>query len=122
MKESADKHHRDFQFVVGDLVYLKLRPYRQKSIAKRSFEKLSRRYYGLFQVESKTGQVAYKLKLPSTAAIHPIFHILLLRKAVGNMQLISSLPPQLTGEGEFILEPEVVLGVNPFFFFSLCSS
>lgn len=113
MKESTDEHRRDIQFVVGDLVYLKLRPYRLKSMAKHPFEKLSPRYYGQFEVESKVGQVAYKLKLPPTAAIHPVFHVSQLCKAKGNLQLVSSLPPQPLADGEFILEPESDLGVHP---------
>ncbi|XP_022858060.1 uncharacterized protein LOC111378985 [Olea europaea var. sylvestris] len=106
-------HRRDIPFAVGDLVYLKLRHYCQKSMAKRHSEKLSLWYYGPFEVESRVGQVAYKLKLPVTAAIHPVFHIFQLRKAIGDLQPVSALPSQLAATGEFITEPETVLGVRP---------
>lgn len=110
MKEIADGHRRDIQFEVGDLVYLKLRPFRQKSVAKRPSQKLSPRYFGPFEVESKVGQVAYKLKLPPTAAIHPVFHVSQLRKAVGELQPVSSFPPQLSATGEFIFGTRVCPG------------
>lgn len=70
MKQEADGQCRDIQFEVGERVYLKLRPYRQRFVSSRPSAKLSPRYYGPFEVEAKVGQVAYKLKLPKEAAIH----------------------------------------------------
>lgn len=64
-------------------------------------------------MELKVGQVAYKLKLPSTTTIHPVFHVSQLRKAIGDLQPVSALLPQLSTEGEFIMESEAVLGVRP---------
>jgi hypothetical protein len=50
-------------FVVDDLVYLKLQPYIQSSVAPRSNQKLSFRYYGPFKVLARVGAVAYDLHL-----------------------------------------------------------
>ena len=75
MKKQADIHQHHEEFKVGDLVFIKLRPYRQSSLARRRFEKLSPRFYGPFQVLKTIGKVAYKLDLPQDARIHSTFYI-----------------------------------------------
>ena len=54
---------------------MKLQPYHQSTVATRSCEKLTKRYYGPFYVLARVGHVAYKLALPSSSNIHPVFHI-----------------------------------------------
>lgn len=112
MKQHADKRRREEQFVVGDMVFLKLQPYRQKTLAKRPFEKLSARFYGPFEVLQRIGQVAYKLKLPTTCKVHPVFHVSQLRRAVGTQEVSPSIPEQLTSELELVVEPEKLLEVR----------
>lgn len=46
MKQQADNNRTEREFQVGDMVYLKLQPYVQTSVATRSNQKLSFRYYG----------------------------------------------------------------------------
>ena len=45
MKKYYDKNKRDVSFEPGEYVYLKLQPYKQKSLKKRSNVKLSQMYY-----------------------------------------------------------------------------
>jgi hypothetical protein len=42
-------------------------------------KKLLPRYVGPFEITDRIGLVAYKLKLPSTVKIHPVFHVSLLK-------------------------------------------
>lgn len=75
MKMTADKKRRDFEFKEGEMVFLKLRPYRMRSLAIRRNEKLAPRYFGLYRISQRAGKVAYKLELPYSSTIHPVFHI-----------------------------------------------
>ena len=79
MKELADKHHRELHFTEGDMVLVKLHPRRQSTVVGAPYTKLAKRYYGPFQVIQKLSPVAYKLNLPPTSRIHPVFHCSLLR-------------------------------------------
>ena len=61
MKSQIDKKRTDIEYAVGDMVYLKIQPYRLKSLATRVNKKLSPRYYGPFEVVETITKVVYKL-------------------------------------------------------------
>lgn len=75
MKLYADKKRRDVTYSEGDWVFFKIRPYRQKSLAKCFNEKLSLRYFGPYQATQQVRKVAYKLDLPKNCPLHPMFHV-----------------------------------------------
>jgi hypothetical protein len=82
MKSYADKGRSEREFKVGDQVYLRLQPYIQSSVAPRTNQKLSFRYYGPFPVIERIGLVAYRLQLPKDCRIHPVVHVSQLKKHV----------------------------------------
>lgn len=75
MKSQANKKCSDRNFVVGDSVYMKLRPYVQSSVANRSNMKLSFRFFGPYEVVEKIGSIAYALWLPDDSRVHPVCHV-----------------------------------------------
>ncbi|XP_058776601.1 uncharacterized protein LOC131650918 [Vicia villosa] len=97
MTEQANKKRVDCTFNVGDLVLLRLQPYRQSSIHRRTSQKLSHRYFGPFPVRRRIGPVAYDLELPPTSRIHSVFHVSQLRAYHGDNSSgnFKPLPPDL---------------------------
>ncbi|XP_028555160.1 putative vacuolar protein sorting-associated protein 13A [Dendrobium catenatum] len=63
------------------------------------------------EVLKKIGAVAYRLKLPPAATIHPIFHVSQLRKAIGDYTANPELPGTLTEDLEMVLEPIELEGI-----------
>lgn len=65
LKKQADQPRSERHFDVGDMVFLKLQPYVQSSLAPRSHQKLAFRFFGPYEVLQPVGTVAYKLALPA---------------------------------------------------------
>lgn len=73
MQQFANQHKTERSFEIGDFVYVKLQPYRQQLVVLRSNQKLSPKYFVPYKIIDRCGQVAYKLELPATSQIHPVF-------------------------------------------------
>ncbi|XP_026433887.1 uncharacterized protein LOC113331394 [Papaver somniferum] len=62
--------------------------------------------------DRKVGSLAYKLELPSSARIHPVFHVSQLKKQIGKAHIPSPVLPVVDHAGEVIMRPEKVLSTR----------
>jgi len=100
MRSHYDGHHRDVQFVVGDCVWLRLHQRMAATLKDKAASKLTPRFYGPFRVEARIGPVAYRLQRPPPPppSIHPVFHVVFLKKFVGDLPTeVVQLPPMKNG-------------------------
>ncbi|GJZ62500.1 putative reverse transcriptase domain-containing protein [Tanacetum coccineum] len=109
-KGYADVRRKPMEFQVGDMVMLKLSPWRGViRFGKRG--KLSPWYIGPFKIIERVGPVAYKLELPDKlCGIHNNFHVLNLKKCLADESLVIPLEEiQLDDKLHFIKEPVEIM-------------
>ena len=107
MKQQANQQCSEQSFNVGDSVFLRLQPYKQMSLKNtKKDNKLSPKYYGPYKVLQNIGSMAYKLELPSSSQVHPVFHVSSLKKVIGDKLLVQTMLLELDEEGKIILELE----------------
>jgi hypothetical protein len=99
-------------FEVGDLVFLRLQPYKRSSLKKSGVKKLKPRFYGPYRVGRRVGEVAYELKFSEVRNIHNVFHVSCLKKALEQKFTTSAELPPLDEEGKLVLVPEELLEVR----------
>nr|GEW62401.1 hypothetical protein [Tanacetum cinerariifolium] len=109
MKNLADKDRSEREFNVDTWVYLKLQPYRQVTVRQNKHRKLSPKYFGPFKIIRRVSKVAYKLQLPESLKVHPVFHVLQLKKYKGPTPIANGQLPTLGTEGLILEEPYAVL-------------
>jgi hypothetical protein len=110
-KVQPDKHKVERTFEVGELVYLRLQPYRQDSIKRSGAEKLQRCFFGPYRVSRRIGAIAYEMELPQGNKIHNVFHVSCMKRAIGqHITPIEVLPP-MDEEGHLVLIPKKIIEV-----------
>jgi hypothetical protein len=105
------KHSVGPELKEGDKVYL----LRKNVKTKRPSDKLDHKKLGPFKIDKKIGSVNYKLKLPKTMEIHPVFHVSLLEPAppgapAAPVTEVQRLDPQKEYEVETVLDCQYIRG------------
>ena len=75
----ANQHRRHQEFKEGDQVLLSMRNINNPVDRQRPTKKLTNRFAGPYTITKVISATAYKLDLPATMKIHPVFHISLLK-------------------------------------------
>ena len=109
MKKYADMKRSERQLAVGDMVYLKMQPYRTAAFGLKQALKLTSKFYGPFKILARVGNVAYRLLLPDNVGIHLVFHVSQLKKHCGKDAIPSSDLPLVGEDGRIKTDPAAVL-------------
>ncbi|GJT82268.1 putative reverse transcriptase domain-containing protein [Tanacetum coccineum] len=88
-KSYADKRTKPLEFEVGDMVLLKVLPWKS-TVCFGKRRKLSPRYIGPFQILARVVPVAYTLELPEELkGIHSTFHVSNLKKCLAEGDIVA---------------------------------
>ena len=69
--------------IAVDHVFLWRQNYKQTSLKSHGHHKLTPKFYGPYHIIKLISPVSYKIVLPTTSKIHPVFHVSCLKKVVG---------------------------------------
>lgn len=115
MKAATDHHRRDIHFSVGDRVWLSTShlPLREGT------RKLAEKWIGPYEVLAVVTRQAYRLHLPASLRLHPVFHTSQLKAVVGDHRREPSAIPLEDGteeeyEVERVLSSRTVRGATQY--------
>jgi hypothetical protein len=91
MTQIANNKQSEMSFSIRDYVYLKLQHYKQQVVVRKALHKLSAKFFSLYLVIDMVCKVVYKLELPPSSAIYPVFHVSQLMRHVGRQPMQSTL-------------------------------
>jgi hypothetical protein len=111
-KAYADKRRREHRFQMGEQVLLAVR---QQQLPPGISSKLSVTYSGPFLISAAVGKNAFRLDLPATVNIHPVFHVSQLKPFVADdnlhpAQLATQPVPVYADKRGAVFEVESILG------------
>ena len=99
----ANKGRRHEEFNKGDQVMLSTKYFISPIDKQRPTKKFTSKYVGPYKVLEKLSTTAYKLELPASMKMHPVFHVSLIKPYKGNpAEFNRQTPPP----------PEVIIGSN----------
>jgi len=97
MAKAYNRRRSDVSFRRGDMVYLRTRNLRSD----RPNRKLSNPLTGPFKVDGTVGKLAYRLLLPASWKVHPVFHVEMLEPCPNDMRESSDAPQPTTLEDDY---------------------
>jgi hypothetical protein len=104
-KAYYDAGRRDVSFSVGEEVLLSSKHLSLRRVGdKSSTPKLLPKWVGPFEIQKVIGKGAYKLVLPDTMKVHPVFHVSLLKAFHSDGRVQPPDPLIIDGEEEFFVE------------------
>ena len=112
-KSYVNNRRRDLVFEVGDMVFLRISPWKGVlRFGKRG--KLSPRYIGPYRIVERIGEVAYRFEFPSDLdRIHDVFHVSMLRKYIPDpSHVLIEQPVEIQENLTYEEEPVQILDVE----------
>jgi hypothetical protein len=109
MVHFANQNRNERELAIGDMVYLKVQPYRHSSLSIHRCIKLHSKFYGLFRILEKIGGTTYKLLLPEGCKLHLAFHVSQLKKHKGPLAVPAPSLPLIDDQGQIQTGPEEIL-------------
>jgi hypothetical protein len=104
-KRYYDQGHREVSFKIGEEVLLNSKNIHMRTQkGRRSTPKLLPKWIGPFKVVQLVGAVSYKLELPPTMKVHPVFHVSLLKPYLSDGRMQPPGPVLIEGEAYFMIE------------------
>lgn len=103
--KQVDQHKIERRFQEGDMIFLRLHPYKQAPLKAKAGTEIQ----WTIKVLKRIGQVSYHLELPTSLRIHPIFHVNCLKQVLGK-----NIPTQTKlswhdEEGKIVMKPNAIL-------------
>ena len=89
----ANQHRRHLTFNLGDKVLLSAQYINNPVDRNRPTRKLTPRYLGPYTISAIISTTAYKLNLPTTLRIHPVFHVSKLKLYKETEEFLRATPP-----------------------------
>nr|GEW67154.1 putative reverse transcriptase domain-containing protein [Tanacetum cinerariifolium] len=106
-KSYVDKRLKPLEFKVGDMVLLKVSPWKD-AVHFRKRENLSPRYIVPFKILARVGPVAYTLELPEELKmIHSTFHVSNLKKCLAEDDVVVSIDEIQLNDKLYVIEEPV---------------
>ena len=91
------------------MVFLRLQPYKQTTVASKGNRKLSICFFGPYKIIQWIGQVAYKLELPTDLKLNHDFHVSCLKKKLRKFNHSYHQARATKKDGQLQLKPMSIL-------------